>query len=208
YRIAQSGLGLDAVITVVDVGTVDRVFTETVVAGKQVRAADFLVMNKTDLVDERGLARARKRIRRLNRRALTLECERGRVESSFLFGTAPRRYRVALGEGGPGAEQRSTRGHLDDEGISALSYRSGRQLEKGKFERLLGRLPDAVYRAKGIVRFRDHDWHCLFNFTCGRFELNWVRLVEEEPSQGVFIGRFDDTLRRRILKDLAGCEAE
>jgi len=57
YRVKNSGLGLDAVITVVDAANVDRALAETSVARAQIEAADFVVVNKLDLVDEKALAR-------------------------------------------------------------------------------------------------------------------------------------------------------
>src|SRR2546427_360576 len=60
YRVKNAGLGLDAVITVVDAANVDRELRETAVARMQIEAADFLVVNKTDLVDgARALRRRR-----------------------------------------------------------------------------------------------------------------------------------------------------
>src|SRR5439155_1174034 len=52
YRVKNAGLGLDAVITLVDAANVERQLEETEVARAQIEAADFLVVNKLDLVDE------------------------------------------------------------------------------------------------------------------------------------------------------------
>jgi hypothetical protein len=76
------------------------------------------------------------------------------------------------------------------------------------FERLLARLPADVLRAKGIVRFAGRDWHCLFNYTCGRHELTWMKL------DGV--GQETQRLHRpqprppppADLSDLAACETD
>jgi G3E family GTPase len=68
-----------------------------------------------------------------------------------------------------------------------------------------------VLRAKGIVRFAGRDWHCLFNFTCGRHELTWLRLegaAAPSENQAVFIGRNLDRHRPRIEAELAACETE
>ena len=66
-----------------------------------------------------------------------------------------------------------------------------------------------VLRAKGIVRFAGRDWHALFNFTCGRHEITWIRLDEAGgESQAVFIGRGLEGLRERIEAGLAACEVD
>jgi cobalamin biosynthesis protein CobW len=69
YRVKNSGLGLDAVITVVDAANVDRHLRETEVARAQIEAADFVVVNKLDLVSASALGRVEKRLGKLNARA-------------------------------------------------------------------------------------------------------------------------------------------
>ena len=37
-----------------------------------------------------------------------------------------------------------------------------------------------VYRAKGIVKFSGEGWSIGFNYTCGRFRLDWLAPAEEK----------------------------
>lgn len=94
-RVLQAGLALDAVICVVDAGAFDRACRESQVVARQVAAADFVVINKTDLVTPGDLAALRRRLARLNGRAMLVDCERGRVSTDLMFGTSARRYRDA-----------------------------------------------------------------------------------------------------------------
>src|SRR3989449_9302316 len=57
YRVKNAGLGLDAVITVVDAANVERHLGDTAVARMQIEAADFRVRNTKDLVDAPAVAR-------------------------------------------------------------------------------------------------------------------------------------------------------
>ena len=200
-RLTQAGLGLDAVITVVDAASFYRTLREVSVVRRQVAAADFIVVNKVDLVSPWKLARLRWRLARINRRALLSECERGRVGNDLLFATAARRYRGrARGVGQPST-------HLVHDGIGAFHYESARALDPRRFEDMLRGMPSAVYRAKGFVRVAGNPWSCLFNFTCGRYELKWVQLGGGAGgTQAVFIGRDIDTVRECILSRLASCE--
>ena len=199
YRVKNSGLGLDAVITVVDAANLERHLGEAEVARAQIEAADFLVVNKTDLVDTGGLARVEKRLARMNARAERLRTVRGAVESEVLFATGVATYRESA---------RSRSEHLHTDGIASFLYRTARPLRQDAFERLLARLPSDILRAKGIVRFAGRDWHCLFNFTCGRSELTWVKLdgAAGAESQAVFIGRQLARHRPRLEAELARCE--
>ena len=199
YRVRNAGLGLDAVITVVDAVDVERHLRETQVARAQIEAADFLIVNKLDLVDARTLQRVERRLGRLNPRAQRFRTVRGAIDSEVLFATGVATFRDRARAGSD---------HLHADGIGSFLYRSRRPLQQEAFERLLRRLPADVLRAKGIVRFAGRDWQCLFNFTCGRHELTWLKLDGAEESQAVFIGRALARHRGRIEAELAACEAE
>jgi cobalamin biosynthesis protein CobW len=198
YRVKSAGLALDAVITVVDAADVERHLREAAVCRAQIEAADFLVVNKLDLVPGDELARVDRRLARLNPRAERLHGVRGAVDADLLFATGVAAFREGA---------RASSGHLHGDGITSFVYRSRRRLRQERFERFLGRLPRDVLRAKGIVRFAGRDWHCLFNFTCGRSELTWLRLDgAPEESQAVFIGRALERHRPLIEAKLSRCE--
>src|SRR5437867_7781410 len=198
YRVKNAGLGLDAIITVVDAANVGRQLAETEVARAQIEAADFLVVNKLDLVDAPAVARLERRLAKLNPRAERMKTVRGALDSDVLFATGVAAFRERA---------RAGSNHLHADGIGTFLYRTRLPLRQETFERLLRRLPADVPRAQGIVRFTGRDWHCLFNFTCGRHELTWVKLdAGMEESQAVFIGRNLGRHRARIEAELAACE--
>lgn len=200
YRLRSAGLRLDAIITVVDAANVERALAEAEVAGAQITAADFLVVNKTDLVTPDHLARIRKRLARLNPRALTLESVRGAIDADVLFATDVGAHRDRAG--------RPSSPHLAHDGFGSFVHRSTGALDQRAFERVLSTLPEDVIRAKGIVRLVDRDWHCVFNVTCGRVDLGWLKLGDEaSENQAVFIGRHLDRHRHAIVTALAACEA-
>jgi G3E family GTPase len=197
YRVKTAGLGLDAVITVVDAANVDRQLAETEVATSQIQAADFLVVNKLDLVDERAAAAVEKRLAKMNPRAERFRTVRGAIDSELLFATGVATYRERA---------RATSEHLHHDGIGSFLYRTPHPLDQERFARVLDRLPKSVLRAKGVVRFAGRDWQGLFNFTCGRHELAWVKLPNVEETQAVFIGRDIDKHADHIRAALAACE--
>jgi cobalamin biosynthesis protein CobW len=200
YRVKNAGLGLDAVITVVDAPNLDRHLREADVARAQIEAADFVVVNKVDLVDDKTVARVEKRVAKLNRRAERFRTVRGAIDSDVLFATGVAAYRE---------QARASSDHLHADGIASFIHRARRPLRQEAFERVLARLPADIIRAKGLVRFAGRDWHCLFNFTCGRHELTWMKLDGVgDDTQAVFIGRNLERHRDRITADLAACETE
>ncbi len=201
YRVKSAGLALDAVITVVDAVNVERFLAETTVAGAQVGAADFLVINKVDLVSASDVVRVGKRLRRLNDRALQLESVRGAIDADVLFATDVARHRARADEPAPAT------GHLAADGFESFVYTTREALDQQAFERVLATLPRELIRAKGIVRLVDRDWHCLFNVTCGRVELGWLRPSGGgDASSAVFIGRAARRHRDAVCTALGACE--
>ena len=123
YRVKNAGLGLDAVITVVDAANVKRHLAETEVARAQIEAADFLVVNKTDLVDDTALAAVERRLTRLNPRAERFRSVRGALDSEVLFATGVAAYRQRA--------QHPTN-HLAADGIGQLRGSRAQRLHRAR----------------------------------------------------------------------------
>ncbi len=200
-KIPRTRLILDAVITVVDAQNAARALRESEVARRQIEEADFLVISKTDLVAENEVARLGRRLRRWNARAVQVHGRFGVVDTPILFGTSVRRYRTqTLARPGAVAE------HMTRDGIESFVCDAGGYLDRARFEDLLDALPAAVYRAKGVVWFAGEGAPSLFNFTCGRSQLQWLPPAAAAPvAQGVFIGRGVAAVRDRIAADFLAC---
>lgn len=199
-RVKGAGLGLDAIITVVDALDGPRHLQETQIARQQIEAADFLVLNKLDLVDEAATDQLDRRLGKLNPRAERFRTVRGAIDSDVLFATGVAAFRERA------QRPDASHDHLHADGFGSFVYRSAGVLDQTRFERLVGRLPRDIVRAKGIVRFAGRDWQCLFSVTCGRPELTWVKLPAVTENQAVFIGRHLERHEDALRAQLAGCE--
>ena len=129
------------------------------------------------------------------------------ITSPFLlFATGVRRFRdAAAARGGSPAEKQSS--HLHEDAIEAFTYESSVPLHRGRFEKFLRRLPSELYRAKGLLYFDGDDWSSIFNYTCGRYDIDWFQKKGEIPakSQAVFIGKHLLSYKERILTGLVKC---
>jgi len=57
------------------------------------------------------------------------------------------------------------------------------------------------------VSFSDTPWRCVFNYTCGRYELNWVQWATAPTgSEAVFIGREIERAGPALAGGLSACE--
>jgi G3E family GTPase len=207
-RLRTAGVARDAVITMVDAATFVSLSRAHEVLEAQVKAADFLVLNKLDLTTAPQRQQVESHLRRLNHRALLLEATFGQVQTDLLFSTGVGAYRAQLHaadrlDGAPAGD----RAHGQD-GIQAFSYKTRAAVDLSAFERFLTRLPANVYRAKGLLQLTRGAFPQVFNFTCGRFDFQPLApaLAGRFPTQGVFIGKDIHTYRDEIIRRFQGCE--
>ena len=141
------GLLLDAVIVVVDVETVRAKVADAYVGdmvAAQLRAADIVIVNKIDLVDESATAEVVTWLDGYAPDALKLPTRQSVVAPELLFGhgSTDRGDQTA-----PAADQR----------FESWTWSSDEPLERNVVEGLMGRVPDDIWRLKGIVRLTDDD---------------------------------------------------
>lgn len=207
-RLKTASVARDAVITLVDAATFLPLSAEHEVLDEQVKAADFLVLNKIDLVTERERQKVEKRLHRLNRRALLLEASYGQVQTDLLFSTGVSAYRARLQAAGNTAPAHAVHHAHGQEAIQAFSYETRAPVDLYAFERFLKKLPSNVYRAKGLLQLTRGAFPHVFNFTCGRFDFHPLSpaLGRQFPTQGVFIGKDIQTYQAEIISRFRACE--
>ncbi len=180
---------LDSVIYIVDADASLRYPAVGYAARNQLEVADIVVLNKADLVSPDDLHAVEERVRDYNASAPIVRTIRCDIVIDLLFG---------LDAGRPKAHQMPAAEH----GLETFDYTSERILRRARFEQVVQRLPQEVFRAKGFVRL-DDGGH-LFNFVAGRTELT---PHEAAATELVFIGRGVGALRDAILSDLHDAEA-
>ncbi|MEB3265455.1 MAG: GTP-binding protein [Cyanobacteriota bacterium] len=97
--------------------------------------------------------------------------------------------------------------HQAIEGYTSLSFRSDRPLSLRKFQNFLdNQLPASVFRAKGILWFRESERRHVFHLAGKRFTIDDSDWVVDRSNQLVLIGRDldHDTLRRQLQACVSG----
>ncbi|MGH8551130.1 MAG: CobW family GTP-binding protein [Methylococcales bacterium] len=203
-RLESVGTSHDAVITVIDTENYLTCAKENPVLVAQVKAADFLVLNKTDLVSRNEYSEVERELRSINPRAAIIRTCRGQVPMELLFATGAARVRT--GQASPGkSEIEPIEGHAH--GVDSFSYRSQGALNLNDFRRLCESLPAQVYRAKGIVDQGAGEAPALFNFVCGRLDIEPLPALRGHGlgTQAVFIGTGISDLEAEIIRNLQNC---
>jgi G3E family GTPase len=197
----------DSTVTLVDALNLEAALAGSPIAADQIRAADIVVLNKRDLVDDAHLETVRRRVQVINPRALQFNTIQGDLNPALIFdaddsaGLDPTRKKAAAGP----VRQAASPVHPThaETGLWSKSLRLPRALEREKFMQAVGSMPASVFRAKGLIDFADGGETMLFQYVCGRFELSVF------PKHGVrerfltFIGMGNEPSVPDLLKALS-----
>lgn len=203
----QQYVRLDAIITVVDAEQIAKQMTDTETAREQVAMADYLLINKTDLVTPEYLEKVEAKCRELNPHAQQFRTNHSQVGLKELLDIHAFDLDRKLEADPEFLNELKNRHHHD---IVSFSFTFDRPLVLEKFEQLVADISEKekVYRSKGFLWLQGNPRRAVFHGVNNRFTLMWDRLWlkdEKRTSQIVFIGKEIDEakLRARIETCLA-----
>jgi G3E family GTPase len=196
---------LDSIITVVDAEQIAKQMKETETAREQIAMADFILLNKVDLVQEPGLAQTEALIRDLNPHAEIFRTDHSHVNLGQLLDMNAFDVDRKLAVDPRFLDELEHRHHSD---IASMAFRFDRPFVIEKFENFVQELSakEKVYRSKGIIAIAGNPRRAVFHGVNNRFTIFWDRLWEKEEkreSQLVFIGK--GLRREAIEQSLATC---
>jgi G3E family GTPase len=154
-------LSLDAIVTLVDAMHAPRHLEEDwhgadSQAVDQIVIADRIIVNKTDLVDDKQMADVEARVRKLNQTAPILRSNHAKVDVAAILGIGAFREqkRLALGDDFLSEEAHS---HTHDPTLESESFIFERPFVRERFDAFLKKLlderGDQIFRLKGILAF-------------------------------------------------------
>ena len=214
---------LDSIITLVDAENFSLDLLTGDVGRKQVVYGDILLLNKTDLVSEERLKRVEEALLDIKPDARILPCRRGNVPLGLLLSVGlfdsdrwlqtkdPEPAHVHSGGDHHHHSHRHNHHHHASkgeeagtiEGFTSLSFRSDQPLDLRAFQNFLdNQLPQTVFRAKGILWFRESERRHLFHLAGKRFSIDddqWPAAMARS-NRLVLIGQELDhpTLRQQL----------
>ena len=223
---------LDSIITMVDAEAFTPDHFESEAALKQITYADITILNKTDLASVEQLEKLETYIGTLKAGARILHSQHGQVPLPLILDVwcnNPAAYADLVQEE---IEQTQHDGdhkhhhahehddlqhhghehhhhhssHLDNDGFISVAFESDRPFRIEKFEHFLQeKLSPNVFRAKGILWFRESDLRNIFQLSGARFDLKGEEWHTPPRNQLIFIGRHLDA--DRIRQHLTDCLA-
>ncbi len=209
----QSHLRLDCLLAVVDAEQLPYLAGDSMtLARMQIQAADFVALNKVDLVNAQQLMAVKILVREISPQARIIESRHGRVPLDFILGFRHGEGASDFGrEGEHGVHRVDASPVTSDHPFSTFHWQSHRPLSLPRLRAALDKATESVYRAKGILCLEELPGQKIALHLVGkRVQFNdmgaWKR-DEQAKTDLVFIGprkSLDEVEVHDALEDCIG----
>ncbi|EFM11853.1 cobalamin synthesis protein P47K [Paenibacillus curdlanolyticus YK9] len=192
---------------------------------EQIRSGTRLLLNKADRLAGEQLVEAEQLIREINGYAPILATVRCAVDSEWLGGIVAFGEAIELHGNGNEKEHSHAKEHVcgpacdhdhhhdhahhahhSHEHVMALTHYLSQPVDSHQFEAFLKSLPDNVYRAKGVVTFRDSETASRFLFQYAYKETDFMRITPQGKVHDVAVFIGEHFSREHLLQELAQLE--
>ncbi len=216
---------LDSIITVIDGENFDFEINNTSVAYSQILYGDILLLNKSDLVNEKQLKKIEEFINKIKKeprilRSTNSEVSLHTIMSVGLFETDTFEFEKNKNNIEQNSHDHSSHSHdhsshshdhsshshdLNNiEGFTSVSYETFEPFSLRKFQYFLdNQISQNVFRAKGILWFMESDRKHIFHLSGKRFSLDDEEWTKEKSNKIVLIGKNLD--HQTIKNQLSSC---
>ena len=217
---------LDSIITVIDGENFDFEINNTSVAYSQILYGDILLLNKSDLVNEKQLKKIEEFINKIKKeprilRSTNSEVALHTIMSVGLFETdtfefEKNKKNIEQNSHDHSSHSHDHSSHSHDhsshshdlinniEGFTSVSYETFEPFSLRKFQYFLdNQISQNVFRAKGILWFMESERKHIFHLSGKRFSLDDEEWTKEKSNKIVLIGK--DLDHQTIKNQLSSC---
>ena len=198
---------LDSIITVVDAEQIEKQMKAQETAREQIAMADFVLLNKTDLVNETQLQKVEGVIRELNPQCRIFRTNQSQANIKEMLDMNAFDLDRKLEVDPEFLNEMRNRHHHD---VNSFSFTFEKPFVVEKLEFFIQEMSEKeqIYRSKGFLNIAGNPRRAIFHGVNNRFTLLWDRLwnkEEKRQSQLVFIGK--GLNEAKIRSSLEGCIA-
>ncbi len=145
---------LDSIICLVDATSFStRLIEDVKILAEQLEFADFVMVNKMDLVGPEVFQKITEIIRRVNAFATIVPVTHGEVDMRYVFDT----HRFSLTpEMQTEFKEYDEVGHTHDSDITQFVYESSKKFQPDALKEFIDTLDNDVFRIKGFVQIEGH----------------------------------------------------
>ena len=217
---------LDSIVTVIDGENFDFEINNTSVAYSQILYGDILLLNKSDLVNEKQLKKIEEFINKIKKeprilRSTNSEVALHTIMSVGLFETdtfefEKNKKNIEQNSNDQSSHFHDHSSHSHDhsshshdlinniEGFTSVSYETFEPFSLRKFQYFLdNQISENVFRAKGILWFMESERKHIFHLSGKRFSLDDEEWTKEKSNKIVLIGKNLD--HQTIKNQLSSC---
>ncbi len=217
---------LDSIITVIDGENFDFEINNTSVAYSQILYGDILLLNKSDLVNEKQLKKIEEFINKIKKEPRILRSTNSEVAlhtimsvglfetDTFEFENNKKNIKQNSHDHSSHSHDHSSHSHDHSshshdlinniEGFTSVSYETFEPFSLRKFQYFLdNQISKNVFRAKGILWFMESERKHIFHLSGKRFSLDDEEWTKEKSNKIVLIGKNLD--HQTIKNQLSSC---
>ncbi len=217
---------LDSIITVIDGENFDFEINNTSVAYSQILYGDILLLNKSDLVNEKQLKKIEAFINKIKKEPRILRSTNSEVAlhtimsvglfetDTFEFENNKKNLEQDSHDHSSHSHDHSSHSHDHSshshelsnniEGFTSVSYETFEPFSLRKFQYFLdNQISQNVFRAKGILWFMESERKHIFHLSGKRFSLDDEEWTKEKSNKVVLIGKNLD--HQTIKNQLSSC---
>lgn len=216
---------LDSIITVVDAANYSLDLFNSEAAYSQIAYGDIIILNKTDLVDVAALNDLERKINQVKPDARIIRTKRSQVplplilsvglfQSEKYFNTEEEHDHdhhhhhdhdhSQCDHDHHHHEHHDHSHHLENDGFTSISFQTDKPFSIRKFQYFLdNELPANIFRAKGIIWFKESPNRHIFHLCGKRFTLDDDEWTGTPKNQLVLIGQ--DLDRETLISQLENC---
>jgi G3E family GTPase len=221
---------LDSIISLVDCENYSVDLFNSQTAYSQIAYGDIIMLNKTDLVDEADVDLLESKIRDIKSDARILRTVRSQVPLPLILSVGLFQSDRYFKDSQAAADahdhhdhdhhdhdhhdhdhhdhdHHDHQNHLEVDGFRSLSFESKQPFDIRKFQYFLdNQLPSTIFRAKGILWFKESAQRHIFHLSGKRFSIDDDEWTTEPKNQLVLIGQNLDS--EKLRSQLNECLAE
>jgi G3E family GTPase len=218
---------LDSIITVVDAANYSLDLFNSEAAYSQIAYGDIIILNKTDLVDAAAVNDLERKINQVKPDARIIRTQRSQVplplilsvglfQSEKYFNTEEEHDHnhdhhdhdhSQCDHDHHHHEHHDHSHHLENDGFTSISFQTDKPFAIRKFQYFLdNELPANIFRAKGIIWFKESPNRHIFHLCGKRFTLDDDEWTGTPKNQLVLIGQ--DLDRETLISQLENCICE
>ncbi len=169
-------IDLEAIVTIVDAKNAMELFEKYEIFKDQIKAADVILLNKSDLVKKSELEKIGKLLKNNNKCANIIKTVRANIHPNLIKANLTQttsQIATLISE-----EEEHKRDHVNEK-ISSIKIDIAKPLNMENFSKYLKSIPKNIFRIKGIVNFQNHQNSFVVQFVNGSFEF----VEQENPNK-------------------------